>query len=468
MLILPIIIVLVIWFIPAKESSIEELQTGEIIEEEIVDKLAEAASDNEIETVKKEIPRKEKLIIKTPIIKNLTNNKKVDFKTFNPSHNLLVSNALKQEHETPSNFSFNENNNWSLDFLIWLIHQTNKNTPNYIKTDTFRNYEEFYEYIAMHPNYYPGNKSCIPDIGDFIIYDNNLDGYFDEISIVSSYSNNKITDISGNRWCEKHSQYEVITYTQDINNKHILGIYKPQYNLTRLDDFHDIEKIGLTFNGVDTVVPITKEEYVKVLAENGIELIARYINPEGRTPLSIEEVKLFSKYGIRTMMIYQINKSDPYKGYDTGYEFGTKALEYAQNLKAPKGMPIFFCCDCNNNFASFAKVGEFINGVKDAMNGEYTVGLYGGFYTTEALHNSGVIDAYWQCWGFSDRYLSDNYDIIQYTTGRYFFNEIPYQFDANNVKNIEKISFILEDENGRIEKLPILQRDGEKILIEDR
>ena len=80
------------------------------------------------------------------------------------------------------------------------------------------------------------------------------------------------------------------------------------------------------------------------------------------------------------------------------------------------------------------------------MNGEYTVGLYGGFYTTEALYNSGVLDAYWQCWGFSDRYLSNNYDAIQYTTGRYFFDEIPYQFDANHVKNLEKISFILEDE----------------------
>ena len=63
-------------------------------------------------------------------------------------------------------------------------------------------------------------------------------------------------------------------------------------------------------------------------------------------------------------MIYQVNKDDPYKGYEKGKEIGKKALIYARNLQAPKGMPIFFCCDCAHRFESFDKVAQFLIGVK--------------------------------------------------------------------------------------------------------
>jgi hypothetical protein len=79
------------------------------------------------------------------------------------------------------------------------------------------------------------------------------------------------------------------------------------------------------------------------------------------------------------------------------------------------------------------------------MQGKYGVGLYGGFYTCEAMHNLGLLDAYWQCWGYSDKYLSNNLDMIQYTGGIKFFDEIPYHFDANYVKYPEKVSFIFDN-----------------------
>ena len=93
----------------------------------------------------------------------------------------------------------------------------------------------------------------------------------------------------------------------------------------------------------------------------------------------------------------------------------------------------------------FHKVAEFLCGVRDAMQGEYSIGLYGGYYVTEAMYNIGLIDTYWQCWGFSDRYLSDNYDILQWSNGTPWFKEIPYLFDANHVKNVEAVSYILTE-----------------------
>lgn len=428
----------------------------EIIESEVVEKF-------HTNKIKKDSQINIKPINEEPVTTmELPND--LDFSSFKPSYNLLVSMALEYNHKSLT--PYNENTNWSLMFLNTIIKKSNNfNKANFSNINIINNLTDFQAYITSQETYYIGNKSCLPIVGDIILYDNDLDGNVDNISIISEYSDYKITDVAGNRWCDKHQRYEVLTETKSISNPNILGIYRPNYDIIRLKES---EHLGLSMNAVDTVVSINKEEHVKILAENGIEVFARYINPEGRIPLTLEDAKLFSKYGIRTMLIYQINKADPYKGYETGIEFGTKALEYAKALNAPKGTPIFFCCDCASDFSRFGNVAEFIRGVKDAFNGEYSVGLYGGFYINEAMYNINMIDAYWQCWGLSDKYVSNNYDIIQWSSSTYFFENIPYVFDANYVKNPEKVSYILEDENGRTEKLPVLQRDGEKILTENR
>ena len=438
--IIPILIILGFLLIP-KEIS-ESPEDVFIIDNEIeLENIKTAVSIEEKELQPKKT-RKENLPA-IPIILDFKNDSNLDFSSFKPSYNLLVNNSLQQEHKDLSQFIKNkESENWCIDFINWIIRQTNK-TEKYIDIQINNNYSEFQNYITSQESYYRGNDGCIPQIGDIILYDKNSDGIVDEISIISFYEDHKVTDIAGNRWCDEHQKYEVLTETKSISKENILGIYKPTYDIVRLKPN---EPANLPMNAVDTVAPIKNEKHIQILAENGIEVIARYINPEGRTPLALEDVKLFSKYGIRTMMIYQINRADPYKGYDKGIEFGTKALEYAKNLKAPKGTPIFFCCDCPSDFSGFGKVAEFINGVNDAMKGEYTVGLYGGFYVNEAMYNIDMIDAYWQCWGLSDKYISNNYDIMQWSSGDYYFEGIPHLFDANHVKNPEKVSFVLEEE----------------------
>ena len=45
---------------------------------------------------------------------------------------------------------------------------------------------------------------------------------------------------------------------------------------------------------------------------------------------------------------------------------------------------------------------------------------------------------------FSNGYVSNQYDVIQWSNDRFWFNEIPYKFKANQVVDIEKVSYILE------------------------
>ena len=362
---------------------------------------------------------------------------KVDLKTFKPSYNYLVTYALSEIENNYNKFS-NISDDWSLDFLNWCILKTDLNDSIPIT----KSIEELVEFYKNNNSFYLNATACYPLIGDLVLIDEDLDKVADRVNIVSNVSNGLLNTVGGSIWSNNIKEYIVQEVVYSLNDNRIVGVCRPNYGLgEKVKNFTDF---ALPFNGVDTIMYLKELEYAYDLAENNIKVIARYINPEGRYPLDLEEVQRFSNAGIRVMMIYQVNKDDPYKGYEKGIELGTKAVTYARNLNAPKGTPIFFCCDCANQFENFDKVSEFLIGVRDVMQGEYGVGLYGGYYVNEAMYNLGLIDAYWQCWGFSDGYLSKNADMVQYTTGRQFFEGVPYYYDANYVKNIDKVSFILE------------------------
>lgn len=361
--------------------------------------------------------------------------KMIDLNTFKPSYNLLVTYALSEIGNTNDKFS-NNLENWSLDFLMWCNFKSEFISDIPVVTSI----EELMNFYKDLNSFYLNATTCYPLIGDIVLIDDNSDSIADRVSIVSNVENGIINVVGGSIWSDTEKEYIVKEIKYSFDAKEIVGICRPNYGLNhKADAFSDF---GLPFNAVDTIMYLREDSYAYNLADKGIKVIARYINPEGRYPLDLEEVERFSNAGVRLMMIYQVNKDDPYKGYEKGIELGTKALSYAKELQAPKGTPIFFCCDCANRFESFDKVAEFLVGVREAMQGEYGVGLYGGYYVNEAMYNLGLLDAYWQCWGFSDGYLSKNADIVQYTTGQRFFDDIPYYYDANYVKNIEKVSFI--------------------------
>lgn len=413
--ILTLLIIITLFVFPSENGNVE-----------IIENTIETSSPKTNSTF-----QSEDVII--PAELDLESKKVLDFTTLNPSYNLLVSNALLEENNTKELYINKDNNeDWSLSFLSWCITKTNANQKTtYIPCLLTNDIQEIISFFNENNRYYIGPSGCRPITGDFIIYDMNNDKTPDRIGLVVSYDS-----ITSELITIGADDSKVVLEKKNLFNSNVFGFCRPNYNIVRQDH------ANLPLNAVDTVVPIRREQDVENLAKNGVKVIARYINPEGRAPLSLEEVKMFSKYNIGTMMIYQINQDDPYKGYEKGYEFGLKALEYARNLQAPKGTPIFFCCDCTAYLDSFYKVGEFINGVNDAMQGEYSVGLYGGFYVNEAMYNIEYIDAYWQAWGLSDKYLSNNYDMIQWSGTCYPFKEIPIVFDANYVKNPEKVSFI--------------------------
>lgn len=363
-----------------------------------------------------------------------------DFDSFLPSYNLFVTKAL-MEKDTEVDYYytwFNIKDDRKVDFdsscLFLNYCGYNSEILNSIIPSVY-SCVELENYFKGIGSFYKGNQTAYPLIGDLVLLDDNLDNVADRVGIVTFVSDFSISVIGVNSVNNK-----IIEYTCDFNDNKIYGYCRPDYGYLHLENFKDS---GLPLNAVDTVVKLREQKYADALAANGVEVIARYINPESRNPLTLDEVEMFSRAGVRVMMIYQVNKDDPYKGYDKGIELGTKALKYASDLGAPEGMPIFFCCDCNNRPESLNSVVEFIQGVRDSMQGKYGVGLYGGFYTCEAMYNLGLLDAYWQCWGYSDKYLSNNLDMIQYTGGIKLFEEIPYYFDANYVKYPEKVSYII-------------------------
>ena len=374
----------------------------------------------------------------------------VDWTTMNPSENKMVTNVQLQTGANNQDFLrwynglsstiANKQSDWSTIVVSWAAQQAGISKDNIPIVDTTQKMIDFFK---AKGKFYQGKYNCYPLVGDIIVFDDNSDGTPDRIGLVQycNWDAGNLVVVGGNMLNSTTGKYVVGTESIKTGDKRIYGYCKPDSTIRKVN--YDTYENVFRRDGLDTVMAVTDEAYVKTIADDGIKVMARYINPDGRTPLTKEEAQLFSNYGVRLMMIYQIGVDDPYKGYDKGYEFGTKALKYATDIGAPKGIPIFFCCDGLDQPTERYQLARFIKGVRDAMGGQYGVGMYGPYKTVQALHNAGLIDAVWQCFGYSDYYVSDDCDVFQWTLSTYFYNNIPLPFDANDIKDVEKVSFIL-------------------------
>ena len=379
--------------------------------------------------------------------------RKVDWTTMNASHHKLVCNIQSQTGATGADFlkwynsqpgkSTSSYSDWSTIAISWAARKAGIPETSVPTVDTPKKLVDFYK--AKGTFYTKGN--CWPEVGDIVIFDDNKDGNPDRAGTVvfCNFNAGTLTVVGGKMLNEATNEYIVDTHYTKTSNTAIYG-YCELEDMGKKVEYSQFSKV-FKRNGVDCLLPMTKDAYLKVLKADGIEVVARYINPNGRIPLTREEAQMLSNYGIRVMMIFEIQADEPYKGYDRGYELGTRALQYATEIGTPKGMPIFFCCDCADQELQRYKIAQFIQGVRDAMGNNYGVGMYGPYKTVQALHNAGLIDAVWQCYGSSSNYVSEDYDVFQWTGGTYFYDEIPENFDADDVKNVEKVSFIFPPSN---------------------
>lgn len=379
--------------------------------------------------------------------------RKVDWTTMNASHHKLVCNVQSQTGATGEDFlkwynsqpgkSTSSYSDWSTIAISWAARKAGIPETSVPTVDTPKKLVDFYK--AKGTFYTKGN--CWPEVGDIVIFDDNKDGNPDRAGTVvfCNFNAGTLTVVGGKMLNETTNEYIIDTHYTKTSNTAIYG-YCELEDMGKKVEYSQFSKV-FKRNGVDCLLPMTKDAYLKVLKADGIEVVARYINPNGRIPLTREEAQMLSNYGIRVMMIFEIQADEPYKGYDRGYELGTRALQYATEIGAPKGMPIFFCCDCADQELQRYKIAQFIQGVRDAMGDNYGVGMYGPYKTVQALHNAGLIDAVWQCYGASSNYVSEDYDVFQWTGGTYFYDEIPENFDADDVKNVEKVSFIFPPSN---------------------
>ena len=340
--------------------------------------------------------------------------------SFNTSHNKLATVALmkigqKQPYDSSATFISKCSREAGLTDIVPLAFDYKEWEQNYIELDSF----------------YNKNSGFIPCAGDIVLFDMDEDSCADHAEIVSLQLGNLIYTVGIN-------EHQIVDkHVYQIQDERIYGICHPDYNITLSSD------CNFKLNAVSSSFALRKQAHADILAKRGIEVIARSINPESKSPLTKEETQLYFNAGIRVMMVYELSSDAIYRGYDFGHFVGTKALSHARNLNATKGTPVFFYCDSPSRPLRFSNVAEFLRGIHDAMRGEYGVGLYGGYHVTEAMYNLGVIDAYWQDMEFSNGYVSDNYDIIQWSGDKILFQELSHKFSANYVKNVEKVSYIL-------------------------
>src|SRR5579875_3382135 len=82
----------------------------------------------------------------------------------------------------------------------------------------------------------------------------------------------------------------------------------------------------------------------KLMAREGIEVVARYLYDNGKGLTSAER-KALHRQGIGIVLNYEANSGDALLGADAGRAAGLAARTIARNLGAPKGTAIYYSVD---------------------------------------------------------------------------------------------------------------------------
>lgn len=132
---------------------------------------------------------------------------------------------------------------------------------------------------------------------------------------------------------------------------------------------------------VDTYVPVT-DAAAKAIKEKGYAGVARYLGKKSCSfdkGISPEEVKILKENGLKIVSIFERDEKSMLRGYQQGKEDASDALSDALWLTQPFGSAIYFACDFDAVQSQFGAVENYMQGVREVLDGKYLDGLYGSY-----------------------------------------------------------------------------------------
>ena len=169
----------------------------------------------------------------------------------------------------------------------------------------------------------------------------------------------------------------------------------------------------MTYEGIDTAGRISADK-ARILRENGISFIARYLVPETLwKALSKQEASDIRHAGLALMLCWEIGSDDIKQGAAKGAEHGRRARELAEGMGVPAGTCIYFAADYNVPEKDYTAVEQYMIAAQTALGSRYVAGLYGPLGIVDFLAKRGSVKRFWQCVAWSDHF-SETATVRQY------------------------------------------------------
>ena len=163
------------------------------------------------------------------------------------------------------------------------------------------------------------------------------------------------------------------------------------------------------------------------LAAAGIKAVARYLFGPGKG-IDDAERRALHAAGVGIVLNYEGNSGNHLKGAIQGATDGAAARNYARQLGAPVGTPIYYSCDQQVFPSSMPAVMAYLHA---ADAGDHPARAYGQFSVLEKFGRPG-----WQTIAWSSGLISKHAVLYQYEIQQDFHGS---QVDYDQILNIDEL-----------------------------
>lgn len=184
-------------------------------------------------------------------------------------------------------------------------------------------------------------------------------------------------------------------------------------------------------NGIDCATKLNSSTAAGLRAD-GIQYAARYLGNDWKS-MNKSEADAIINTGLRIVSIWETNPTSVgYFTHGQGVSDGQQSSSYATALAQPAGSAIYFTVDYDVQLGDMPAILAYFAGVRQGIDKNYKVGVYGSIAVVERLHSSNAADFYWQTYAWSRGNTAPFISIYQYQ------NDVPLagiQVDYNHFSN---------------------------------
>jgi hypothetical protein len=160
---------------------------------------------------------------------------------------------------------------------------------------------------------------------------------------------------------------------------------------------------------------------IKVLKDNGVKAVGRYIGWDGQPGyqdigknITPAEASRLHSNNIAVWLAFEYSPSAPALGWVQGIADGKLAMEQTEQLKVPPGRTVYFAADWDvpdyapssgNAHKKLGPVAEYFEAIA-SLKPDYEIGIYGGYWPVSRAITAGLVKHGWQ----TDAWSGGNFD----------------------------------------------------------